>query len=76
MQDNTLYEHPTGSLSNGAGDHMFAGQNGVDRILEVSPASSPDTASGHRRNMRSRSGVRDVFILAGCPRVIAVEAEP
>ena len=24
-QDNTLYEHPTGGLSNGAGDHMFAG---------------------------------------------------
>jgi hypothetical protein len=28
MKDNTLYENSNGSLSNGAGDHFFAGKNG------------------------------------------------
>ena len=31
-KDNTLYEDPTGSLSNGAGDYFFAGQNAIGTI--------------------------------------------
>ncbi|MEM8946806.1 MAG: hypothetical protein AAGD11_16650 [Planctomycetota bacterium] len=30
VQDNTIYEHPTGSLSNGAGNNFFAGVTGGD----------------------------------------------
>ena len=32
VQDNTLYESTDGSLSNGAGDHLFAGKTGVGTI--------------------------------------------
>lgn len=31
-KDNTLYEDPAGALSNGAGDHLFAGKTGMDSI--------------------------------------------
>jgi hypothetical protein len=31
-QDNTLYESPDGGLSNGSGDHLFAGVTAVGRI--------------------------------------------
>ena len=32
-KDNTLYQHPGGALSNGAGNHLFAGFTGVNRIV-------------------------------------------
>jgi hypothetical protein len=32
-KDNTLYEDVAGSLSNGAGDHLFAGRNGLGQVV-------------------------------------------
>ncbi|MEL6941672.1 MAG: DNRLRE domain-containing protein, partial [Bacteroidota bacterium] len=32
VQDNTLYESPDGALSNGAGNHLFAGKTGIGTI--------------------------------------------
>ena len=34
-KDNTIYEHPSGSLSNGGGDHLFAGKTGQGRAVRA-----------------------------------------
>jgi hypothetical protein len=48
VKDNTLYEHPLGDLSNGAGDRLFFGliQNGAKRrgLLEFDVSSIPASA--------------------------------
>ena len=35
IKDTTLYEDPTGTLSNGAGQHMFAGTKGAGHLMRV-----------------------------------------
>jgi hypothetical protein len=34
-QDNTLYQHPQGNLSNGSGDHLFVGRTAVVKLVGV-----------------------------------------
>jgi len=49
-RDNTLYESPTGALSNGAGEHFFAGKTGEGKIrrglirFDVAGALPPGSA--------------------------------
>src|SRR6185436_4208048 len=43
VKDNTLYEDETGSLSNGAGDGMFARKNGLGQIRRAVVAFNVST---------------------------------
>ncbi|GMQ80591.1 MAG: hypothetical protein BMS9Abin05_0019 [Rhodothermia bacterium] len=71
-KDNTLYESPTGALSNGAGTHVFAGKNfgnEVRRALLVFPVAATvpagvtiDSVKLTLHMSRTISGVRTIDV--------------
>jgi hypothetical protein len=71
IRDNTLYEHPSGFLSNGAGDHFFAGTTGELRVVRgllefdvafhLSPGSTI-TGATLTLNMSRASGLGAVIV--------------
>lgn len=72
IQDNTLYEHPAGALSNGAGAHLFVGRTGegltrrgvilFDVASAVPPGSSVISASLRMNMSMTSSGPLEVSL--------------
>lgn len=69
-QDNTLYEDATGSLSNGAGQFLFAGKNSNGRIRRALLAFDPTTA------VPARSRIVAVELSLGVTQTSATTTTP